>query len=528
MTNNESVPNINNQHNMLEIVAVTLFFVILLGLGVFVYQDYGLTWDDLAQVEIGELNYKYVFEGDEALLTFKNRYYGPVFEMLLYRITRDMADPQRFFMRHFLIFSLFVIGLFFFYLLGKRITKNWAAGLLGCVLIIASPRIFAHSFFNSKDIPFMAVFIIAIFTLIRYLDRRTALNAVMHALTTAVLIGLRAPGVLVFVLTVALLPLDILIDNKTTRINPALLTGLLYVGLTAILVILFWPILWHDPYHEFINALKQMSQYPWPGVVLYRGLMVDPNNLPWHYIPVWVLITTPLQYLVLAGCGFLSAGWDILANFGKNLWPYRRSILIIAAWGILPVAAVILLESVLYDGWRQLFFIYPAIILFAVLGLQALFRWFANHLSYRVTAIVSLMVVAAVIIPPMWVMVNTHPHQNVYFNRLGGEDMARVKRHFELDYWGLSYKQGLEYILANDPFDIIDVAVANRPGRINAHILPAEQAARLHFVVDSETADYFLTNYRYHPEPYEYPDEIFSIEIGNTSILSVFRLQSEN
>jgi len=256
--------------------------------------------------------------------------------------------------------------------------------------------------------------------------------------------------------------------------------------------------------------------------------MVDPNNLPWHYIPVWVLITTPLQYLVLAGCGFLSAGWDILANFGKNLWPYRRSILIIAAWGILPVAAVILLESVLYDGWRQLFFIYPAIILFAVLGLQALFRWFANHLSYRVTAIVSLMVVAAVIIPPMWVMVNTHPHQNVYFNRLGGEDMARVKRHFELDYWGLSYKQGLEYILANDPFDIIDVAVANRPGRINAHILPAEQAARLHFVVDSETADYFLTNYRYHPEPYEYPDEIFSIEIGNASILSVFRLQSEN
>jgi len=240
------------------------------------------------------------------------------------------------------------------------------------------------------------------------------------------------------------------------------------------------------------------------------------------------LITTPLQYLILAGFGFLSAGWDLLANFGKNLWPYRRSILMIASWGILPVAAVILLESVLYDGWRQLFFIYPAIILFAVLGLQTLFLWFANRLSYRVTAIVNILVVAAVIIPPMWFMVNTHPHQNVYFNRVGGEDMARVKRHYKLDYWGLSYKQGLEYILANDPSDIIDVAVANRPGRINAHILSAEQAARLHFVTEPEQADYFLTNYRYHPEAYDYADEIYSITVGNASILSVFKLSDEN
>ena len=35
-------------------------------------------------------------------------------------------------------------------------------------------------------------------------------------------------------------------------------------------------------------------------------------------------------------------------------------------------------------------------------------------------------------------MIRDHPYQNVYFNLLAGSD----KRHrFELDYWGLSYKE---------------------------------------------------------------------------------------
>ena len=49
-------------------------------------------------------------------------------------------------------------------------------------------------------------------------------------------------------------------------------------------------------------------------------------------------------------------------------------------------------------------------------------------------------------------MIKDHPHQNVYFNFLAGKN---IQTKFELDYWGLSNKQALEYILKNDSKNII-------------------------------------------------------------------------
>jgi hypothetical protein len=42
--------------------------------------------------------------------------------------------------------------------------------------------------------------------------------------------------------------------------------------------------------------------------------------------------------------------------------------LIILGLFIIPIVTVITLDSELYDGWRQLYFIYTAIILIAVRG----------------------------------------------------------------------------------------------------------------------------------------------------------------
>jgi len=514
------------RQNTTETVIVLAFFLFLLALGLLLYQDYGLTWDDLAQVEIGELNFNYAYQGDPALFSLKNRYYGPLFEMLLHWITRDLADPQRFFSRHLLTFFSFYLGMIFFYKLTKRITRNWLFGLLGCIILLLSPRIFAHSFYNSKDIPFMAMFIIAVYTLIKFLDKKNLLNALIHALGSAMLIALRAPGILIPALTLGFLLLEVLVRSKRTSIKMTILTGVLYAIITGGLTILFWPILWHDPLNEFINALQQMSKFPWlGGVVFYRAQFVDAQQLPWHYIPLWILITTPLAYLALAGLGAIKESISFFASKGLIVTARKRNFLILTAWSVLPILAVISLKSVLYDAWRQMFFIYPAIVLFAMLGLQAIYNLRTAQLPRQVFIAISILIFLGIILAPLNFMLNNHPHQNVYFNRLGGEDMARVKRHYELDYWGLSYKQGLEYILANDPSDTIMINVANAPGKINSHILPFEQAARLQYVETPEEADYFLTNYRYHPESYEYENEVQSIMVGNVSILSIFKIQ---
>jgi hypothetical protein len=60
--------------------------------------------------------------------------------------------------------------------------------------------------------------------------------------------------------------------------------------------------------------------------------------------------------------------------------------------------------------------------------------------------------------------------------------MAEIGQKFELDYWGNSYKQGLEYILASDPSPVIALAVQNSPGEFNGMILPPAARRRIIYV----------------------------------------------
>jgi len=104
--------------------------------------------------------------------------------------------------------------------------------------------------------------------------------------------------------------------------------------------------------------------------------------------------------------------------------------------------------------------------------------------------------------------------------------MKEVKNSFELDYWGLSYRQALEYILKNDKDKIIKIYVANACGWYNSLILPSDDRKRLVYVKrDSlDEAKYFISNYRWHKDEYPYEDEYFSIKIGGTKIMVVYRL----
>jgi hypothetical protein len=99
-------------------------------------------------------------------------------------------------------------------------------------------------------------------------------------------------------------------------------------------------------------------------------------------------------------------------------------------------------------------------------------------------------------------------------------------KNFELDYWGLSFRQGLEYIVKNDKRPVIKLA-ANVPPPVcmnNAIFLKENDIRRLRLVEINE-ADYFLTNYRYHPEEYPLNQEAFTIAVDNQKIMSVFKMR---
>lgn len=513
-------------------ILVFLFFAAYLLVGVGIFKDYGISNDEPTERNKGIMAVRYAMFRDQELLTHKDsRHYGTAFEMLLVAIEKILnltKDPRAIYlMRHLVTFLLFYTGVFFFYRLCKYRFRSWKIGLLGCLFLILSPRIFAHSFYNPKDVPFLAMFIISIYTLTKYLDKKTLPRAAFHAVTCALLIDMRIPGVIVPFFTFIFLIADLLI-TKTIKIKVKDIAAsfLVYTFLLVYFTVLFWPTLWVNSLYHFINAFKFMSHVIWGGTVLYLGEYIKGENLPWHYIPVWIIITTPVLYLAcfFMGC-FLSI--KLLLKNPVQFYISRRCDFIFILWFFLPLVVVILLRSVLYDGWRHMFFIYPAFLILSLAGLTSLYEYIKlrfRRVSYKIVNAGFVLIVSFNLINIAQFMVKYHPHQNVYFNLLAGRDMKQIKKNFELDYWGLSYRKALEYILRNDRNRIIKVCVANWPGKANADILITDDRKRLVYVENPDEAKYFLSNYRWHNDEYPYKDEYYSIKIDGAKIMVVYKM----
>jgi hypothetical protein len=188
---------------------------------------------------------------------------------------------------------------------------------------------------------------------------------------------------------------------------------------------------------------------------------------------------------------------------------------------IVPLAAVIVLNSSLYDGWRHMYFIYAPFLLIAMAGVVGFIEEVNSGLERRASLFIAGVIVLY-LISTSCQMVRYHPFQNVYFNNLAGNNVGEI---FELDYWGLSFRQGLEYIVKNDKRPVIGVKANVTAPMINNTILLDKQDMKRLRHADIDRASYFLTNYRWHPQPYPLANEVFTVAVDNVKIMSVFKLR---
>jgi len=182
----------------------------------------------------------------------------------------------------------------------------------------------------------------------------------------------------------------------------------------------------------------------------------------------------------------------------------------------------------LYDGWRQMFFVYPPFIALATIGL-----YWAIHGQKKPRGRQALWAFVSIgMLGIIWSMIRFHPHQQVYFNVLAG---AEIHYRHETDYWGLSYKQGLEALLEYDQGDSISFYVPNYPGTANREFLPNELESRLEQRWQMEAgATYYLTNFRstiernrYKKRTPPFDKELILIRAGDIPILGVFQLNEK-
>ena len=192
----------------------------------------------------------------------------------------------------------------------------------------------------------------------------------------------------------------------------------------------------------------------------------------------------------------------------------------------------ILLKSVLYDDGRHFFFIYPFFIIIMIFG------WlYIKGVSQKYFSLKSLHyygISILFLIPLVFKMYSLHPFQYMYFNAFAPKD---IEKKFELDYYGISYKKGLDYLLENQepPFSIVMRDSFFYPSFCNALLFKHEDFSKFNYVKKREDANFFITSYRATKDRNAYLKswnikqewEVYSVEVEGNKILSVFELPKD-
>jgi len=520
-----------------------LSFLFLFLLGLWLYKDYGISWDESTSRYNGIVSLNYVanlfgfpitdhFGNVKSLHAYFDRDYGVAFEMpsALIEYVFSIKDSQDiFFMRHLLTYIFFLFGAYSVYQLSERRFQDWKIGLFTLLIYILSPRIFAEAFYNDKDIVFMSAFAIAMNYNIKFLLESNIKNGIFAAFFVALAIDIRIMGIIIPIVTLLFLIINhIKSDDKFIKFSYILLS---YILFSVIFIIIMWPWIWEDPLGNFVLAFENMAHFRWNNEVLFMGDFIKASKLPWSYIPVWIVITTPPIYLLFSLVGSIVILITILKNHIK-FWntPQEMQDYIFFGLFFAPILAVIILHSVLYDGWRQLYFVYPAFILLATVGSVYLWKLISNKSIYIRGAFMTI--VTGTLINIFVNMITLHPYQNVYFNFLAGNDL---KSNYELDYWGLANREALEYITENDDRDYIIVfALSATPLGHTIKIMDSNKSSKIAITGCIDKADYFLNNFRTIRDNKELEDHIekrfkgqykdfYSITRDNEDILKLYK-----
>ena len=437
--------------------------------------DFGVTWDENNRHKNGVAILEYFRGNVPRELAHYGTMYPGFFDVIPAWLERRY-DIDRYVVRHRVNAVFGWIGILFTGLLAGRLFGPWS-GILAVILLAASPRYFAHSMNNPKDLPFAAMSVMVLYCLSR-LSTRWPYLTVGTGAALAVALGLALgtrPGALLYFGYLPLLVVAMLIGQRISAVPTAdrgevrrglksLLTiprvhwtaGVQLIARVSLVIVagllvgsVFWPWAQAEPFTRPFEALSKAGAYDWAGQLLFKGRLLHPEELPWSYLPTWFLITTPP--VVLAGMVL-----SVLAYVRGWGWPR------VALWGValLPIVLIIVRDSPVYDGMRHVLFAYPPMVVVAASGWTALLR-----LRPRWRQIGGFALLIAGLVNVLAYNVRSYPNQAAYINELAGGPKGAFA-WYELDYWGNCVLQAVKWSAAQARQAQMPVRVWGRPEQV--------------------------------------------------------------
>ncbi|HEX3863293.1 MAG TPA: hypothetical protein VHY35_16530 [Stellaceae bacterium] len=423
---------------------------------VLTFKDYGVTWDEDVHSYYGGLALDYYLSlfADQRALHWLNLYnYGAAFDMVAAALSR-ISPLGLYETRHLLNGCVGILGLIGCWKLGRAL-GGARAGFLALVFLLLTPNYYGQMFNNPKDIPFAVGGVWATYYMVRVLPSlpRPPLTLLLKmGLAIGLALGVRVGGLLFLCYFGLVLGLSGLWQVVVAR-RAMLLAEVAWVSLWRVLLpvsavgfavmLLFWPWAQHDPIDNPLRALAFFSHETFPFYTLFDGSFFPASNLPWEYLPTYILLALPELVLVLLA---VAPVLGVVAMARRGIAQRREAVLGLFLLGfsiVFPVTYAIAINAVLFDGMRHFIFVLPPIAVAAALVAdRAVSR--LGTLPYRPAVYAALGLYG---IAHITIMVLLHPDQYVYYNAfVGGVDGAQ--RKFKLDYWANSYAEAVRGLAA--------------------------------------------------------------------------------
>lgn len=512
---------------------IVLFFCVYFILGLFLVGNYGISTDEPNERMTMYINLNYItsllgkkITGIPDLKSYVDRYYGIFLQLptAVFEIGHRENFTYIYTGRHLYTFLICFISYGLFFFLCKKVFRSNMTALLGTVMIAFYPRFFAEQFYNIKDMFFVAAFILSMWATVMLIENKFSVKwLVVFVLATAITTNVRIVGILFLLLLVGYVWMAYALE-KICAVNyydfslkKVLFITVVALGLYFVFLVVLYPVAWESPVATIIEMFTKFSNYDdWTGAVIFMGKSLTMDTIPWYYVPLWMLISTPIWYILIFSLTVILIIGNLVLRKRKNLllkivfeYKYLTWTILLA---VVPWLVILIKKANLYNGWRHCYFLVPPLVVFVLYGVDLAFR---KGVKWQKTTI-ALIITIGLLNQFRWICVN-HPFEMVYFNEVGKKWGAE----FDRDYWHLSNLQACRYILENDDSEKITLQTSGH--QFFMYMLNEEEKARIEI---SDNPMYYIETYRgkigneFAIEGYE---EFYSFKVDNFKVVTIYK-----
>ena len=504
-------------------IIVLFFFAVFLYTGLKIYDDYGPVSEEKNQIDAGHIIWAEI-TGDKShypelpsLAEYMNRYYGQgatFITVLLEAAFGFTWDVNRIWkLRRLWNFICFFCASFCLFQIIKRRYNSYPLAFLGTLSLILLPRMFPEIFYNDRDPLFLSWIIFSLSAMLLFLRKTNLFTTVLFASVMALTINIRMFG---FILIIPLILIFLNYPGKRRWLFFIVpIFFLVWYGLS--------PIAWGNPIEILKTAVVHLTTQQrildtqGSTQILFNGVYYPEQELPWFYLPLWILISTPLMLLCL---GLIGGGY-ICKHPEKDNPGYFIIDITLAASFLFFIIGIPILRPTLYSGWRHFYFLNLSLVWFSIFLLNAVIKSDKRWLKYMLFSaeICSLAITLAS-------MINAHPYEGIYYNPAF---RSYAPDKFERDMGFTSTLECLDYLLDASQEQRIEVMNANAFVPFSLIGLPKgdrERFSTIDWKIQRTPMKYVIFNYNNmqgNDMSFPYYAPIYNIEQNGTKLAEIFQ-----